>query len=930
MKKLLKFIFFFIVFVLIVLFTAPLLFKGKIMTIAKEQINNNVNAKANFEDINLSFFKNFPYLNAGIKELSVVGLEEFSNDTLIYVKSIDIAVDVISAIKMENINVKRIIVSEPLINAMVLEDGKANWDIAKEKEKTEEEETDTAGSGFDANIALKVFKISGANIFFTDNKAGMKASLENFNFDLSGDLSQDFSKLLINSNTDKLNFVLSGIKYMKDVNLNIRINLDADLKNMNFNLLENSFALNDFILNLDGNFSMPDSADMDINLNYKTNNAEFKSLLSLVPAIYMRDFQDLKAGGNISLDGKIKGKIGEKELPNVDGKLIVSKAKFSYPDLPKSADNININIAYHYDGKQMDNTTVDINKFHVEFGGNPIDLTLNLKTPISDPFVNSQLLANIDLATFSDIIPLEDTKIRGKINSNLDMMGNLSLIEDEKYEEFKAEGTLKIADFFFSSPDMPKPFSIQQADIAYSPQYLHINNFKSTMGKSDFALNGKVSDFLPFIFKDKTIHGELNFTAGTIDLNELIPSSPEETEESTEDTASIQVIEVPANIDFALNSNITNLYYDKLEMKNVIGMIYIKDSRVVLEKLNMNALAGALTVNGEYNTKDINNPLVDFKFQANEIDIPMAVASFGVLEKIAPIVSKTTGRVSLGMDYSSFLTKQMKPVLKSIVGAGNLSSNKVGVNGSNSFSAIGKQLNLDEFKKMILKNINIDFEVLGGKLLVNPFDTKMGSTDLTISGEQDFENNMDYGINLSAPKSLFGSSNSSLNELYAANPLKDFDIKTSETVNLLVNLTGKMNKPKVKIKPVAGLKETTESIKQEFKNTAQETIDTKKEEAKAKARAEADKIMASAEKQAAKIRAQGKVAADKVRSEANANANKMVKEAKNPLLKKAAEVGAKEVREEGEKKARRIEKESDEQAQKILDSARKKSDQLLK
>ncbi len=931
MKKLLKFIFYFILFILIVLFTAPVLFKGKIVKIAKEQINNSVNAKADFENLSLSFFKNFPYLTAGIKELSVVGIEHFDGDTLIYIESLDLAVNVISAIKMENIEIKKISISKPLINAIILEDGKANWDIAKESTEEEPEDTDTTASDFNANIALKTFTITGANIFYTDHESDMEASLEDFDFALSGDFSKDFSTLLINSNTDKLNFVMSGIKYLKDVVLDIKMDVDADLKDMKFVLQDNSFSLNNFTLKLDGSVEMPDSSDMSIDITYSTNNADFKSILSLVPAIYMRDYEALKTNGNIGLDGTIKGVVNETSTPNVDGRLNISNAGFSYPDLPKSAENININVSYHYDGRQMDNTTVDVNKFHIEFGGNPIDMTLNLKTPISDPFINSQLTANIDLTTFADIIPLEDTEIRGKIVSNLDVMGNMSTIENEKYEDFKAQGGIQVSDFYYSSPDVPKPFSISVADLAFSPKFVEVKSFKAKMGNSDFSLDGKVSDFLPYALNDETIRGNLNFTAGTIDLNELMASeSSEEVDKEVADTAALEVIEVPGNIDFTLISSISNLYYDNMDMKNVVGMIYIRNNKIIMEKLQMNAFSGEMTVSGEYNTQDVKNPIVDFNFQANKIDIPQAFASFGILEKIAPIASKATGKVSLGMNYSSFLNSGMKPILNSIVGAGNLSSDKIGIKGANAFNAIGKQLNLDEFKEFILSDLNVDYEILAGKLLVDPFETKMGKTNLMISGEHGFDNIMDYGINLSAPKALFGSSNSTLSAIYEANPIKGFDPLKSETVDLLVRLTGDMNNPKVKINPLAGAKATTEAVKEEIKANAQQAIDQKKNEAKANAKAEADKIMADANKQADEIRKQAKIAADKVRTEANLNADKMVKEAKNPLLKKAAEVGAKEVRAEGEKRAKQIEREADQKAQKVIDTAQNKADQLLK
>ncbi len=932
MKKLLKFLFFFILFVLIVLFTAPILFKGKIVSIANEQISNSVNANAKFDNIKLSFFKQFPYLSVSIKGLSVVGIDDFEGDTLVYINSFDIAANVISAIKMENIELKKIAIVGPVINGIVLESGKANWDIAKETEEAEEVTADTSAGEFDATIALKSFTISNASISYTDLQSNMSASLENFNFELGGDLGQSHSAIVIDSKTEKLNFSMEGMRYLKNVLLDIHIDVDANLDQNIYVLQQNSFMLNGLELKVDGSVEIPDSADMKFDLAYATNNADFKSLLSLVPAIYLTDFEGLKTSGNFGLNGKVTGTLGENHTPDIDGKLEIKNANFSYPDLPKSAENINVDLEYFYDGKQMDNTTLDVNKFHIEMGGNPVDITLNLKTPISDPFVNSQITANLDLATILDIIPLENTELKGRIVSNLDIMGNMSLIENEKYEQFKATGTLLINDLYYNSPDVPKPVSISIADLKFSPQYLYVNSFKTKMGNSDFSLEGKATDFLPYMFNDETIHGEFAFNAGTIDLNEFMSDdTDEDVVKEEDDTSSLAAVEVPGNIDFVLKSSIKTMYYEKLVMNNVNGTITIRDSKVKMDKLSMNTLDGSIVVNGEYDSKDIKNPLVDLDVDAKSIDISKAFTSLGILEKIAPIASKATGKVSIGLNYSSFLNEKMKPKLKSIIGGGFLTSDKIGINGSNSFAAISNNLNSDAFKELILNDIDLNYEIRSGKLFVEPFETKMGSTNFMIAGEQGFDNTLDYGINIMAPKSLFGNSNASINNLYSNAALPGFDFKTSETVNLLVKLTGDMKNPKVKIDPKASIKSATENIKQELKNNAQQAIESKKDDAKEKARAEADKLIAEAEKQAAEIRKQGKIAADKVRSESNANADKLIKEAgNNPLKKKAAEIAADKVKSEGEKRAAQIEKEANDKAQKIIDEAHAKADRLLK
>ena len=194
------------------------------------------------------------------------------------------------------------------------------------------------------------------------------------------------------------------------------------------------------------------------------------------------------------------------------------------------------------------------------------------------------------------------------------------------------------------------------------------------MGKSDFKLSGRVENYIPYLFKDETIKGDFIFTSGVLDLNEFLTESEETVPEET-DTVPLSVVEVPGNIDFKLVSRIDKLYYDKLELDNTIGIIKIKDSRVILENLKTQTLDGSMQLNGEYNTKDIHNPAVDFGIQAVNIDIPLAYEALDLLQQFAPIAKKTQGKVSVGFNFSSFLDETMMPRLNSVTGKGNLAAN---------------------------------------------------------------------------------------------------------------------------------------------------------------------------------------------------------------------------------------------------------------
>ncbi|NJK86523.1 MAG: hypothetical protein HC906_11685, partial [Bacteroidales bacterium] len=737
--------------------------------------------------------------------------------------------------------------------------------------------------------------------------------------------------MAINSTTDKLNFSMEGMKYVKDAALKMNINLDADLKNSVYTLKDNNIALNDLSLGFNGRFEMPNEDDILIDLNFETKDNEFKSLLSMVPAVYMKDFQDVKTSGKLSLAGSVKGTFNETSMPNANIKLNVENAMFKYPDLPKSADNIQVDLSVYYDGVVMDSTKVDLDKFHIEFGGNPVDMTMNIKTPESDMFINGLFNINLDLATLADVVPLDSVTLKGKISSNIDFMGYMSYIDNEEYEKFRANGNLKIADFVYNSPDLPQAFLITDASVDFSPRFVEVANFEAEIGKSDMQFRGRLENFIPYTFKDETIRGDFQFSSRLLDLNQFMTETTEEVETVETDTAALTVVEIPSNIDFRLVSTLNKIYYDKLEINNTIGVFTVKDSKVKLENLGMEMLQGTMKLNGEYNTQDIKAPLVDFGIQASSIDIPSAVNAFSVIESLAPVAKSATGKVNLNMQYTSLLNEHMEPVLNSVVGKGSFSSQSIGIVKSGMFAKIGDALKTKAFDNLVLENVDVSFEIENGRIYIDPFETKMGQTAFVIGGDQGIDQTMNYTLNINVPHSMLGSgANDAVNNLYTQAATKGLSIERSENIGIGVKVGGTVTDPKVTLDLKESAKQGVQAVKEEIKEKVKEEINVKKEEVKAKAGEEAQKILDQARKEADLIKKQAAEAADAVRKEANANADKLVKEAKNPIAKKAAEATAKKVKQEGEDKAKKIEKEADDKANKILQEAQARADKLTK
>ena len=74
-KKILKFLGIFLIVVLALLFTLPFLFKDTIIEKVKEEANNNLNAKVDFGEFDLSIISSFPDFNFSINDVKVSGID---------------------------------------------------------------------------------------------------------------------------------------------------------------------------------------------------------------------------------------------------------------------------------------------------------------------------------------------------------------------------------------------------------------------------------------------------------------------------------------------------------------------------------------------------------------------------------------------------------------------------------------------------------------------------------------------------------------------------------------------------------------------------------------------------------------------------------------------------------------------------------------
>lgn len=848
----------------------PVVFKDDIKNAIDKEIAKSVNADVVFDvnNFSLSVFRNFPNMTVQIKELGVFNRAPFEGVPLFVVEQFEVEINLKDILFGDQLRIKGITMVEPLITISVLNDGRANYDItypSTDSVQTTSEEPGTFSFGIDH------WEIINGELVYDDQTIPFNTSLRGLNHTGSGNFNETAFDLLTKTQVDSVSVGYNGVEYLtnKKIQLDAIIGISEDYTRFTFK--ENSTKINDFVMSVEGWFKMNES-DYGMDLQFKSPENTFKSLLSLVPGLYTEGFGDIETQGDLMFAGFVKGTYSDTQMPAFNLTLNVNEAMFKYPELPTAISNINMDLLVDNKTGVIENTVIDLKKLHLDFGTNPVDARLlieNLKDyrmdanvkaslnlaeltkmfplegldlrgafalnanatgvydsvksiipaiqasmSLADGYVKSSefplpledlhfssaiqnatgkmaetlitvkdfsmlmdgekftadlILQNlddytwdvkakggIDLEKITKLFPLEGMTLTGQVKADVQTKGKYSDLEAGRYERMPTSGTASVSNFKYSASDLPYAVTLSQANAIFDPGKIELKNTAGTIGKSDFAISGTVSNYIGYLFgANETIRGVMNFSSTILDLNEFMT----ETEESTTamDTASYGVIPVPQNIDFLLHSDIKTIKMMDYTLSNATGDILIKDGVANLKGIQFNMLGGSFAVNGSYNTKDINHPLYDFGLKIENLSIQQAASTFSIIQTYAPIAGLVNGSFGTDFNLKGELGQDMTPLMNTIDAGGLIKVAQAALSQSKLIAGVTSVTKLNDADNVTLKDVVMSATIKEGRLSVKPFNVKFGEYVTNVSGSTGLDGSINYQLKMNVPAGKLGS-----------------------------------------------------------------------------------------------------------------------------------------------------------------------------
>ncbi len=615
------------------LLAAPILFKDQIVANVKSAVNNNLNAKVDFADANVSFLRSFPDISLAVDDYSVVGIDTFAGLPLVTGRQASVDLGFWSVVAGDgNYNIEAVTLDAPSINLLVLTPELANYLIVPETEEAGGAAGATSEEGADPLITLDHFAVNDGSLVYDDRTTTTYLKLSGLEAIGDGDFTASVFDLNTVAKANAFTLAQGGVTYLNEVTLDADaiVNIDADA--MRYTFKDNRVTLNALALEFGGSIDLQDNDDIDFNLTYQAPANDFKQLWSIIPAAYTEGYERVQTGGTFTLQGTVNGTYnGDKEVyPAFTVNSNISGGSVQYPGRPVGITGIDAALAVNSPSSDLDQLVVDVPRFDFTLGGDPFAGRFRLSSPLSDPSVDARLKGTLDLEKWSSAIPLEGvSELAGRIVADITMDNvRQSAIDAGRYAEVNLAGDLLVSNLVYTAEGTPS-VRIAQAKADFTPQYVDLQQFTATLGRSDISASAKVNNILAYFSPEQTMRGSVTMRSNYFDADEWMT---EEDSERVSSPAELNATATPApapeaetevfdRFDFDVDAEIQELAYGTYRPKDLRVVGNIKPNRLEI------ANAAATLEQSNFTMSGVVNNLFDYTFDDGVLTGDLSVRS---------------------------------------------------------------------------------------------------------------------------------------------------------------------------------------------------------------------------------------------------------------------------------------------------------------
>ena len=694
-----------------------------------EQINQQLSVPISVGEIEFSLIKKFPFASLEFQDVVTAGSKlDGVTENLLEAKKVFLLFNIFDAFS-DDLKLKQINIESAKLNMYSRHDGRDNFSIFKDKSN------DT--SHF--NVQLEAVKLIDVNFHLVQLEGTREYKINTKELLLKGAFSNNNYDLKINGSIFSEQFDVNKINYLKGKELVVDASINIDSKKKSYTFKKSTIAIAENKFLVDGYFqNNPNSVYSNITIVGEESN--FKSLLSLIPGVYLKKLDEYKYAGDVIFSLRILGESSETLIPTISINFSAANASISPKSSNYSLSNIRLKGTYiNRISTKNPVELLQINDLTAMLENQKLSANLRVEN-FNNPYINLKLKSNINLEVLKSFyIPDTIETITGNLFVDANIQGNT-----KDKNSWVSYGSLVADNVNFKLKNKEIDFHDFNGKFELEAGNLSVSNFTGNIAGSDFKINGKFDNVYQFLLtRDAVIRGEASINSRNIDFNELL-----EDKSKTNTTDTTYRLDFSPRIDLSITVNAGIISFRKFQAWQLKGKVELQDKVLKASKLSFKACEGTIVLDGRIDANPTNNLIITCDAQTNNINIQQLFADLGNFGQTILVDKNVKGNLNSSTQFSSVWTKSLNCDFDKVVAVSDLTINNGELNNFEPMKALSKYLKGSDLNSIKFSTLHNIINIKNQQIYFPTMQIKSSVLDLTASGTHSFNNQIDYKLQL--------------------------------------------------------------------------------------------------------------------------------------------------------------------------------------
>jgi len=315
--------------------------------------------------------------------------------------------------------------------------------------------------------------------------------------------------------------------------------------------------------------------------------------------------------------------------------------------------------------------------------------------------------------------------------------------------------------------------SVTDLNIRFNSDSVVISDTKYRAGKSDFLINGTISNMTRALTTASVRHRlriNLTLQSDTIDVNEVAAATFAGAAYLDQDTAgevafipdtddeeklqaavvtssdTLVALVVPSNIEATINIKADNILYSDIAFRNFTGTMNVYNGAINLSRLAASTDIGSIDLNALYNAPSRRDVSFAFGMLVKDFRVARFLNLIPAIDSLMPLLNDIDGIINADIAATTELDSAMNIEIPTLRAVMKLSGDSLKVIDEATFRTIGKWLLFKNKERNMIDHMNVEMIIDDSQLRLFPFMFYFDRYKLGVSGYNDLAMNLNYHI----------------------------------------------------------------------------------------------------------------------------------------------------------------------------------------